>query len=54
MRVALDVLEWAGRESVIMIPDTLDEDHVTRREGLDMPPLRIVRTIYDIEGNQAA
>lgn len=45
-RIADDLLRWAGREEVVLIPDTLDEEEVLERFGSSRR-LRIVRRLED-------
>lgn len=46
LRIARDMLEWAGRDEVILIPDDA-KDQIKDRFGIDPDELRVVRSIRD-------
>lgn len=47
MRIARDLLDWAGRDEVLLIPDDAAEQ-IEERFGIDPSKLRQVRSIGDV------
>lgn len=48
LRIADDILKWAGSDPVVLIPDTLYVDTIADRFGVNIPPVKVIRTVQDV------
>lgn len=46
--IAQDMLNWAGSDEVILIPDALEFSEIMERHGSSAKRLKVVRSIYDL------